>query len=60
MQLKIDVLPAPFGPIIACKDPSLMSKKTLLRAFYPPKLNETSLKEIKLLMRATFSSFYNV
>src|SRR5690349_11877510 len=41
MTLSIDVLPAPFGPMIARISPLRMSKETLLTALTPPNESET-------------------
>ena len=37
MALKIDVLPAPLGPMMANSSPDLMTKETSLIAITPPK-----------------------
>src|ERR671932_611391 len=42
MQLSIDVLPAPFGPMMARISPFRMSKDTSVNAFTPPKRSDTS------------------
>src|SRR3712207_5759306 len=42
MQLSIEVLPAPFGPMMARISLLRMSKDTSVSAFTPPKLSETS------------------
>jgi hypothetical protein len=41
MQFSIEVLPAPFGPMMARISPLRMSKDTSVRAFTPPKRKET-------------------
>src|SRR5215475_4851844 len=41
MQLTIEVLPAPFGPMIENNSPSLTPKETSVSARTPPKRNET-------------------
>src|SRR4051794_31703445 len=41
MQLMIEVLPAPFGPMIEHSSPSLTPKLTSVSARTPPKRNET-------------------
>ena len=41
-QLKIDVLPAPFGPMTAKSSPSRTSKLTSRSALTPPNESETS------------------
>src|SRR5882672_3006903 len=41
MQLTIEVLPAPFGPMMENSSPSLTAKLTSVSARTPPKRNET-------------------
>jgi hypothetical protein len=41
MTLSIEVLPAPFGPMIARISPLRMSKEISVIAFTPPKASET-------------------
>src|SRR5579872_4557364 len=41
MQLTIEVLPAPFGPMMENSSPSLTPKLTSVSARTPPKRNET-------------------
>ena len=41
MTLSIEVLPAPFGPMMARISPLRMSKETSLTAFTPPNDSET-------------------
>src|SRR4051794_36897364 len=41
MQFSIEVLPAPFGPMMARISPLRMSKETSVSAFTPPKPSET-------------------
>jgi hypothetical protein len=43
MQFNIDVLPAPFGPIIENNSPFCTEKLTSLNARTPPKTSDTSL-----------------
>ena len=59
IQLNAEVLPAPFGPIIANKEPSSISKEISSKAWTPPKLRLTSLNEITELKIATFFFFYS-
>ena len=57
MQLKIDVLPAPLGPIIAKSSFDLTLKLTSSRAVTPPKRSVTSLISSireESIMRSTF------
>src|SRR4051812_27395596 len=41
MQLTIDVLPAPFGPMMENSSPSLTPKETSVSARTPPKRSDT-------------------
>src|SRR5215218_8765822 len=41
MQFSIEVLPAPFGPMMARISPLRMSNDTSLKAFTPPKPRDT-------------------
>ena len=41
MTLSIEVLPAPFGPMMARISPLRMSNETSVIAFTPPKASET-------------------
>ena len=49
IQFKIEVLPAPLGPIIAKSEFSLISNDTFFNACTPPNLKLISLKEITTL-----------
>ena len=42
MTLSIEVLPAPFGPMMARISPLRISNETSLIAFTPPKASDTS------------------
>src|SRR6187455_2452080 len=42
MQLTIEVLPAPFGPMMENSSPSFTPKETSVSARTPPKRNDTS------------------
>jgi hypothetical protein len=47
MTLSIDVLPAPFGPMMARISPLRTSKEMSVIAFTPPKRSETFFTSIK-------------
>ncbi len=57
-QLKIEVLPAPFGPMMANSSPACTSKVTLSSAVTPPKRSATS-RDIEERLRLAHRRFHD-